>query len=67
MTFDNVEYSINSKTAEGRIKLNFMDIDHSLPQFDNQISRSVTFTLQEWQDVLQKVKQVVGIDNDLGI
>jgi len=61
MTFDKIEYIVNSKSKEGIIKLYFTDIDHSAPQMDNQITRSIILTIQEWTELQHEINSTVGI------
>lgn len=60
MKFDRVSYAIDSKNFEAKITLHFVDTDPSMPQMDNMVSRTVTWTLDEWSDFIALVKKTAG-------
>jgi len=65
MKLDKVSYSIDSKTAMGRITLHFTDTDPSMPQMDNMVHHEISFTLIEWTKLERQVRQIAGIEREI--
>jgi len=60
MKYDRVEFHSDTQD-KSRITLYFTDVDHKLAQHDNQVTRTVEMSFQEWAKFVLDVEKISGI------